>query len=152
MSAFWPRKGLCFYFCSANWCSQLPSAKLSAAGWPASMPVTPGHVDPLSGSNKYAKLQDLSSGSFGFVQLARNLQTSEPVAIKFIERGDRVSVSRLAQNCPAQGSKLLMKFPIHLHSYVTMQVNKVRLLCRKYWQNFDHRRALVNNRVLCMRP
>ena len=38
-----------------------------------------------------ATLQDLSSGAFGFVQLARNQSTNELVAIKFIERGDRVN-------------------------------------------------------------
>eukprot|EP00798_Chlamydomonas_sp_ICE-L_P010135 gene10135-8036_t len=52
------------------------------------MPV-PTAVDPLKDSDRYLKLQDLSSGSFGFVQLARNKHTGECVAIKFIERGDR---------------------------------------------------------------
>jgi hypothetical protein len=45
--------------------------------------------DPLRESSRYDKIADLSSGSFGFVQLARNTETNELVAIKFIERGDR---------------------------------------------------------------
>ncbi|KAL6750394.1 Snf1-like ser/thr protein kinase [Haematococcus lacustris] len=55
------------------------------------MPVTPPAKDPLAGHERYEKIQDLSSGSFGFVQLARNKATGEQVAIKFIERGDRVN-------------------------------------------------------------
>ncbi|KIZ04694.1 Serine/threonine-protein kinase SAPK10, putative [Monoraphidium neglectum] len=47
--------------------------------------------DPLRESSRYDKIADLSSGSFGFVQLARNTETNELVAIKFIERGDRVN-------------------------------------------------------------
>ena len=45
--------------------------------------------DPLRETARYDKIADLSSGSFGFVQLARNTETNELVAIKFIERGDR---------------------------------------------------------------
>lgn len=47
--------------------------------------------DPLQEANRYVKVADLSSGSFGFVQLARHTETNELVAIKFIERGDRVN-------------------------------------------------------------
>jgi hypothetical protein len=47
------------------------------------------HPDPLKETPRYVKIADLSSGSFGFVQLARNTETNELVAIKFIERGDR---------------------------------------------------------------
>lgn len=45
--------------------------------------------DPLKETPRYIKIADLSSGAFGFVQLARNTETNELVAIKFIERGDR---------------------------------------------------------------
>ena len=47
--------------------------------------------DPLQETPRYVKIADLSSGSFGFVQLARNTETNELVAVKFIERGDRVN-------------------------------------------------------------
>jgi serine/threonine-protein kinase SRK2 len=50
-----------------------------------------GPLDPLKDSTRYKKVQDLSSGSFGFVQLCKNLKTQELVAIKFIERGERVN-------------------------------------------------------------
>ena len=56
----------------------------------ASSSVHP-NPDPLAETAKYVKVADLSSGSFGFVQLARNAETNELVAIKFIERGDRVN-------------------------------------------------------------
>lgn len=62
-----------------------PPPAAAAAG-----PHSP-NPDPLSETNRYVKVADLSSGSFGFVQLARNTATNELVAIKFIERGDRVN-------------------------------------------------------------
>ena len=42
------------------------------------------HVDQM-------QIKDLNSGTFGFVQLCRNKVTKETVAIKFIERGEKVS-------------------------------------------------------------
>lgn len=51
----------------------------------------PANPDPLRETTRYTKVADLSHGSFGFVQLARNTETQELVAIKFIERGDRVN-------------------------------------------------------------
>jgi hypothetical protein len=36
------------------------------------------------------QIRDLNSGTFGFVQLARDKQSGELTAIKFIERGDKV--------------------------------------------------------------
>lgn len=36
------------------------------------------------------QIRDLNSGTFGFVQLAKDKQTGELVACKFIERGDKV--------------------------------------------------------------
>jgi serine/threonine-protein kinase SRK2 len=53
--------------------------------------VQPTNPDPLRETTRYTKVADLSHGSFGFVQLARNTETQELVAIKFIERGDRVN-------------------------------------------------------------
>ncbi|KIY91249.1 hypothetical protein MNEG_16715 [Monoraphidium neglectum] len=57
------------------------------------------HPDPLKETPRYVKIADLSSGSFGFVQLARNTETNELVAIKFIERGDRQ-----AEGQPSRGN------------------------------------------------
>lgn len=51
----------------------------------------PGPAQPLKGHPKYEKIQDLSSGSFGFVHLCRNKQSGDTVAIKFMERGDRIN-------------------------------------------------------------
>ncbi|KAL4521907.1 hypothetical protein Ndes2437B_g07672 [Nannochloris sp. 'desiccata'] len=47
--------------------------------------------DPLENHPKYQKLKDLNSGTFGFVQLALDKTTGRQVAIKFIERGDKVT-------------------------------------------------------------
>mmetsp|Transcript_18816 Transcript_18816/g.32119 ORF Transcript_18816/g.32119 Transcript_18816/m.32119 type:complete len:375 (-) Transcript_18816:784-1908(-) len=48
-------------------------------------------TNPLENHHKYSLVNPLSSGSFGFVHLYRNIETGEQVAIKFIERGDRVN-------------------------------------------------------------
>mmetsp|Transcript_32449 Transcript_32449/g.58064 ORF Transcript_32449/g.58064 Transcript_32449/m.58064 type:complete len:345 (-) Transcript_32449:136-1170(-) len=40
---------------------------------------------------RYEKIRDLNRGSFGFVQLARAMDTGKEVAIKFIDRGSQVS-------------------------------------------------------------
>ncbi|KAK9840946.1 hypothetical protein WJX81_001908 [Elliptochloris bilobata] len=42
--------------------------------------------DPLAGNNKYVRLNDLNAGAFGFVVLARDTETDEAVAIKFMKR------------------------------------------------------------------
>ncbi len=36
------------------------------------------------------QIKDLNSGTFGFVELALDKSTGQQVAIKFIERGDKV--------------------------------------------------------------
>jgi serine/threonine protein kinase len=36
------------------------------------------------------QIKDLNSGTFGFVQLARDKSTGELIAVKFIERGEKV--------------------------------------------------------------
>ena len=40
----------------------------------------------------HLQIKDLNSGTFGFVQLCRNKLTKEHVAIKFMERGDKVTL------------------------------------------------------------
>jgi serine/threonine-protein kinase SRK2 len=47
--------------------------------------------EPLLDHPRYEKIRDLNSGTFGFVQLARDKQTGELIAVKFIERGDKVT-------------------------------------------------------------
>ena len=48
-------------------------------------------AEPLHGHPKYEKIKDLNSGTFGFVQLCKNKLDNSDVAIKFIERGDKVN-------------------------------------------------------------
>ncbi|KAJ9524838.1 hypothetical protein QJQ45_003025 [Haematococcus lacustris] len=45
------------------------------------MPVTPPAKDPLAGHERYEKIQDLSSGSFGFVQFKEVFVTKEFICI-----------------------------------------------------------------------
>lgn len=53
--------------------------------------MNPHRVEPLAGHPKYQKVRDLNSGTFGFVLLAIDKNTSRQCAIKFIERGDKVT-------------------------------------------------------------
>ena len=58
-----------------------------------------GSSDPLGegrggGSTKYEKIKDLNAGAFGFVQLCREKDTGEKVAIKFMERGHKITKVR----------------------------------------------------------
>lgn len=48
------------------------------------MPAKEPDTDPLVGT-KYEKIKFINSGSFGYVVLARNKETSAEVAIKFVE-------------------------------------------------------------------
>ncbi len=43
--------------------------------------------EPLSGHPRYELVRKLGQGSQGFVQLAKDKQTNELIAIKFINRG-----------------------------------------------------------------
>jgi len=47
--------------------------------------------EPLQNHPKYEKVKDLNSGTFGFVQLCKDKTTGEMCAIKFIERGDKIT-------------------------------------------------------------
>jgi serine/threonine-protein kinase SRK2 len=55
-----------------------------------SKPAGATRAEPLESHPKYEKVKDLNSGTFGFVQLCKDKTTNELVAIKFIERGDKV--------------------------------------------------------------
>ena len=50
-----------------------------------------GAKNPLEHNSKYEKIKDLNAGAFGFVQLAREKETGERVAIKFMERGHKIT-------------------------------------------------------------
>ncbi|DBB12672.1 hypothetical protein WJX82_009176 [Trebouxia sp. C0006] len=54
-------------------------------------PISPRIAEPLLGHARYRKIRDLNRGTFGFVQLALDTQTGTQVAIKFIERGEKIS-------------------------------------------------------------
>ncbi|KXZ48147.1 hypothetical protein GPECTOR_30g243 [Gonium pectorale] len=51
----------------------------------------PGRPEPIANHPRYEKIKDLNSGTFGFVQLARDKHTGETWAVKFIERGDKIT-------------------------------------------------------------
>lgn len=55
-----------------------------------------GSSDPLAecrggGHPKYEKIKDINAGAFGFVQLCRDKETGEKLAIKFMERGHKIT-------------------------------------------------------------
>eukprot|EP00887_Chlorella_sp_A99_P001505 scaffold8.g1505.t1 len=54
----------------------------------------PGRLEPLLGHPRYEKIRDLDKGAFGWVQHARNKETGEEVAVKFIMLGPRRDFQR----------------------------------------------------------
>lgn len=55
--------------------------------------VGPGMDLPIMHDNdRYELVRDIGSGNFGIARLMRDRQTDELVAVKYIERGDKVSV------------------------------------------------------------
>ncbi|KAK9812520.1 hypothetical protein WJX73_005534 [Symbiochloris irregularis] len=53
--------------------------------------------DPFAGNERYQKVADLAKGTFGLVVLALDRKTSRQVAIKFIERGQKVTKNVLRE-------------------------------------------------------
>lgn len=56
-------------------------------------PVTTGPMDMpiMHDSDRYDFVKDIGSGNFGVARLMRDKLTKELVAVKYIERGDKVS-------------------------------------------------------------
>ena len=44
-------------------------------------------------SDRYELVKDIGSGNFGVARLMRDKKTNELVAVKYIERGEKVSVN-----------------------------------------------------------
>lgn len=56
------------------------------------MTVGPGMDLPIMhDSDRYDLVRDIGSGNFGVARLMRDKHTKELVAVKYIERGDKVS-------------------------------------------------------------
>ena len=83
--------------------------------------------EPLDGlhRSRYIKIKDINSGSYGFVQLCQDTRTNEQVAVKFIERGEKV---RIAENCASTStlSHADMVFAILLQPLLTRLTYGVR--------------------------
>lgn len=78
-----------------------------------------GSSDPLAeckggGHPKYEKIKDLNAGAFGFVQLCKEKDTGEKVAIKFMERGHKITKVCLCRTC-FMGPTLLAMFEVSFH-------------------------------------
>ncbi|KAK2967534.1 hypothetical protein RJ640_030405 [Escallonia rubra] len=57
----------------------------------AMMPVGPGMDMPIMhDSDRYDFVRDIGAGNFGVARLMRDKQTKEHVAVKYIERGDKI--------------------------------------------------------------
>ena len=58
----------------------------------ASPTISPHHYpEVLRGKHTYQCIRRLNSGTFGFVKLAMDLDTGKQVAVKFLDRGDKIS-------------------------------------------------------------
>lgn len=59
----------------------------------SAMSVGPGLDMPIMhDSDRYDFVRDIGSGNFGVARLMTDKQTKELVAVKYIERGDKVSL------------------------------------------------------------
>lgn len=57
----------------------------------AAVTIGPGMDMPIMhDSDRYELVRDIGSGNFGVARLMRDRQTNELVAVKYIERGDKV--------------------------------------------------------------
>lgn len=55
--------------------------------------IGPGMDMPIMhDSDRYELVRDIGSGNFGVARLMRDKQTDELVAVKYIERGDKVII------------------------------------------------------------
>lgn len=58
------------------------------------MTVGPGMDLPIMhDSDRYDLVRDIGSGNFGIARLMQDKQTKELVAVKYIERGDKVLIN-----------------------------------------------------------
>lgn len=87
------------------------------------------------------QVKDLNKGTFGFVQLARVKATGELVAVKFIERGDRVR--RVLRPCTAAGNKR----SIDIRTRTLRQLPTALLGCRGQVTKYVER-EILNHRLL----
>lgn len=69
------------------------------------------------------QIRDIGSGNFGVAKLMRDKKTGELVAVKFIERGEKVSGTCTARsqglNVISKYIQLICKFPITEAGYLT---------------------------------
>lgn len=66
----------------------------------AAITVGPGMDMPIMhDSDRYDFVRDIGSGNFGIARLMRDKVTKELVAVKYIERGDKVSFVNSEINC-----------------------------------------------------
>lgn len=64
-------------------------------------------------SDRYELVKDIGSGNFGVARLMRDKQSNELVAVKYIERGEKVSVFSYFLN-----PIFFLVFPIPLCSWI----------------------------------
>lgn len=63
----------------------------------AALTVGPGMDMPIMhDSDRYELVRDIGSGNFGIARLMRDKQSRELVAVKYIERGEKVILFRFA--------------------------------------------------------
>lgn len=78
MLVFWRKQGFSFFLCF--W--EMDRAAVT---------IGPGMDMPIMhDSDRYELVRDIGSGNFGVARLMRDRQTNELVAVKYIERGDKV--------------------------------------------------------------
>lgn len=89
------------------------------------MPAKEPATDPLVGT-KYEKVKFINSGSFGYVVLARNKETSAEVAIKFVEVSTEKDVKHRCGSASTPGSSRLSASPRRLNLARVLTTHSVR--------------------------
>ena len=67
--------------------------EIGAAGAPVEAAEMTMDMPIMHDSDRYELVKDIGSGNFGVARLMRDKKTNELVAVKYIERGEKVSVN-----------------------------------------------------------
>lgn len=86
----------------------------------SALTVGPGMDMPIMhDSDRYELVRDIGSGNFGIARLMRDKQSRELVAVKYIERGEKVVLVRFACSfCISASSSSPFFFKIQVLSFL----------------------------------
>ena len=100
----------------------------------SALTVGPGMDIPIMhDSDRYELVRDIGSGNFGIARLMRDKQTGELVAVKYIERGEKVSVIKLPLLLCLASFEFTEDFPPFKMNWLNT-MNLLQIFC--FWYSF----------------